>query len=60
MKVDDLIISNLPSEYFLGNEPNPSEEALQLSILTDKNGKVFREEIKNKKWFKGESLEEVN
>jgi hypothetical protein len=52
-------ICNTPREYFMGNEPNPTERSIEVSILTEKMGKAFKREIQNKEIFKRNNEHEI-
>ncbi len=42
MTVEDIQICNTPKPYFFGYRPNPTNEFIELSILTSTSGKIFR------------------
>ena len=50
------MICNLPCEYFMGNQPQPSKPELQISMLAPSSAETFRKEILNSKNFKSEEL----
>lgn len=52
IKVSDLQICNLPHDYFMGKQPKPSSPNLEMSILTEVNGKIYRKQISNSDNFK--------
>lgn len=36
----------------MGKQPNPESPNLEMTILTEKNGKIFRKEIGHSDYFK--------
>ena len=48
LKVEDISICNIPRDYFFGKKPNPSASPLEITILTETFGKIFRKEVVNK------------
>lgn len=60
MKVEDLMICNLPCDYFMGSKPKPAESELSISILPSSNGKAFRREVLKKEHFRSSSSADLN
>lgn len=59
MVIEDMQICNTPREYFMGNQPDPSDKYLEVSVLTEKMGKVWRKELQNKDLFKRNNEHEI-
>ena len=52
IRVEDLQLCNFSRPYFMGNSADPSIDMLQMAVLTENNGKIFRKEITNRENFR--------